>query len=164
MATVWRLNQVAKIACLAETGAVFKSFSVFPRTFVTVHLLSKLSPSQTLRVLISNLHCCILSAQNLQVTGMGFQFRTHFYLILCFSLWFFAYVCDLEMGLCFVFFFWLLVHASLTNAAARIWFGLSCFLIALHPVLSLVILWFYLNFELLSCFKLFLLRLWVLLC
>ena len=103
MATVWRLNQVAKIACLAETGAVFKSFSVFPRTFVTVHLLSKLSPSQTLRVLVSNLHCCILSAQNLQVTGMGFQFCTHFYLILCFSLCFFAYVCDLEMGLCFRF-------------------------------------------------------------
>ena len=103
MATVWRLNQVAKIACLAEIGAVFKFFSVFPRTFMTVHLLSKLSSSQTLRVLISNLHCCILSAQNLQVTGMGFQFCTHFYLILCFSLCFFAYVCDLEMGLCFGF-------------------------------------------------------------
>ena len=101
LATVWRLNQVAKNACLAEIGAVFKSFSVFPRTFVTVHLLSKLSPFQTLRAPISNLHCCIFSAQILQVSGMGFQFWTHFYLILCFSLWFFASVYVLEMGLCF---------------------------------------------------------------
>ena len=74
LATVWQLNQVVKNACLAEIGAVFKSFSVFPRTFVAVHLLSKLSPSQTLRAPISNLHCCIFSAQILQVTGMGFQF------------------------------------------------------------------------------------------
>ena len=49
LATVWRLNPVAKIACLAETGAVFKPFPVFPRTFVTVHLLFKLFSSQTLR-------------------------------------------------------------------------------------------------------------------
>ena len=101
LATLWRLNQVAKNACLAEIGAIFKSFSVFPWTFVTVHLLSKLSPSQTLRAPTSILHCCIFSAQILQVTGMGFQFWTHFYLILCFSPWFFAYVYDLEMGLCF---------------------------------------------------------------
>ena len=101
LATVWRLNQVAKNACLAEIGAVFKSFSVFPRTFVTVHLLSILSPSQTLRAPTSNLHCCIFSAQILQVTGMGVQFWTHFYLFLCFSPWFFASVYVLEMGLCF---------------------------------------------------------------
>ena len=70
---------------------------------MTVHLLSNLSPSQTLRAPISNLHCCIFKAQNLQETGMGFQFCTLFYLILCFSLWFFAYVCDFEMGLGFDF-------------------------------------------------------------
>ena len=46
---MWRLDQVAKIACLAETGAVFKLFQFFPRTFVTVHFLFKLSSSQTLR-------------------------------------------------------------------------------------------------------------------
>ena len=101
LATVWRLIQVMKNACLAETGAVFKSFSIFPRIFVTVHLLSKLSPSQTLRAPTSNLHCCVFFAQILQVTGTGFHFWTHFYLILCFSLWFFASVYVLEMGLCF---------------------------------------------------------------
>ena len=41
LATVWRLTPVAKIACLAEIRAVFKLVSVFPRTSVTVHLLSK---------------------------------------------------------------------------------------------------------------------------
>ena len=33
LATVWRLNPVAKIACFAEIRAVFKSFSVFPSNF-----------------------------------------------------------------------------------------------------------------------------------
>ena len=39
LATVWRLNPVAKFACLAEIGAVLKLVSVFPRIFVSVHLL-----------------------------------------------------------------------------------------------------------------------------
>ena len=60
LATVWRLNQVAKNACLAETGAVFKSFSVFPRISVTVHLLFKLSPSQTFRESIFKSHWCFI--------------------------------------------------------------------------------------------------------
>ena len=85
LATLWQLTQVAKIACLEKIGAVFKSFSVFPQTFVTVHLLSQLSLSQTLHAPISKLHCCVFSAQNLQVTGMGFHSWTPFYLILCFS-------------------------------------------------------------------------------
>ena len=33
LATCWRLTSVAKNACLAKIGAVFKSFSVFPQTF-----------------------------------------------------------------------------------------------------------------------------------
>ena len=74
LATVWRLNQVAKNACFTKIRAVFKSFSVFPSNICDCSS----SPSQTLRAPISNLHCCILVAQNLQVTGMGFQFRTLF--------------------------------------------------------------------------------------
>ena len=54
----------SKNACSAETGAVFKSFSIFPRTFVTIHLLSQLSLSQTLRVPIFKLHWCFISSQN----------------------------------------------------------------------------------------------------
>ena len=66
LATCWRLSSVAKIACLAKIGAVFKSFSVFPRTFVTIHLLSQLSPSQTLRVPIFKPHWCFISYPNHQ--------------------------------------------------------------------------------------------------
>ena len=33
LATCWRLTPVAKYACLAKTGSVFKLFSVFPQTF-----------------------------------------------------------------------------------------------------------------------------------
>ena len=66
LATLWRLSSVTKNACLAKIGAVFKSFSVFPRTFVTVHLLPQLSLSQTLRVPIFKLHWCFISYPNHQ--------------------------------------------------------------------------------------------------
>ena len=78
LATVWRLNQVAKITCLAETGAVFKSFSVFPRTFVTVHLFSKLSPFQTLRESIFKPHWCFISYPNHQEKVCVFAFSVSF--------------------------------------------------------------------------------------
>ena len=78
LATVWRLNQVAKNACLAEIGAVFKSFSVFPRTFVTVHLLYKLSPSQTLRKSIFKSHWCFISYPNHQENVWVLFSQSHF--------------------------------------------------------------------------------------
>ena len=77
-ATLWRLNQVAKNACLAEIGAVFKSFSVFSRTFVTVHLLSKISPSQTLRVSIFKSHWCFISYLNHQEKVWVLFSQSHF--------------------------------------------------------------------------------------
>ena len=85
LATVWRLNQVAKNACLAETGAVFKSFSVFPRTFVTVHLLSKISPFQTLQTLRESIFQTSLVPHFLSKSsrkGMGFAFSISFSLFL----------------------------------------------------------------------------------
>ena len=162
LATVWRLNQVAKIACFAETGAVFKLFQFFPRIFVTVHLLSKHSPSQTLRAPFSNLLCCIFTAQNRRVPGMGFLIFTLFYLILCFSLWFFAYVCDLEMGLCFGFcsLFMLSLRMLLLEFDLILVVSLLLFILCLAKCFF----YFNLNFELLSCFYWFILRLWVLLC
>ena len=77
LATVWRLNSVAKIACLAETGAVLKLVSVFPRTFVTVHLLSKLPPFQKKKKLcesIFNPHWCFISYPKSSRKGKGFCF------------------------------------------------------------------------------------------
>ena len=134
LAACWQLTSVAKNACLAKIGAVFKSFSVFPRTFMTVHLLSKLSPSQTLRAPISNLHCCIFSAQILQVTGMGFLIWTHLYLILCFSPCFFAFVYVLEMGLCFGYYSMFMLRLRMLLLEFDL--IISCFLFGLHPVLS----------------------------
>ena len=81
---MWRLNRVVKIACLAETGAVFKSFSVFPRTFVTVHLLSKLSPFQTLCESILKPLWCFISYPNLQEKVRVFAFSISFSLFLVF--------------------------------------------------------------------------------
>ena len=67
LATPLRVDlPVVKNACLAKIGAIFKSFSVFPWTFVTIHLLSQLSPSQTLCVPIFKIHCCFISSQNHQ--------------------------------------------------------------------------------------------------
>ena len=78
LATVWQLNQVAKNVCLAEIGAVFKSFSVFPRTFVTVHLLSKLSPSQTLHESIFKSHRCFIFYPNHQEKVWVLLSQSHF--------------------------------------------------------------------------------------
>ena len=81
--TVWRLNPVAKIACLAETGAVLKLVSVFPRTFVTVHLLSKkLPPLQTLCEPIFKSHWCLISYPNHQEKVRVFAFSILFSLFL----------------------------------------------------------------------------------
>ena len=87
LATVWRLNQVAKNACLVETGAVFKSFSVFPRTFVTVHLLSKLSPFQTLSESIFKPHWCFIFYPNHQEKVWVLLSQSHFTFSWIFFFW-----------------------------------------------------------------------------
>ena len=79
---MWRLNPVAKFACLAEIGAVLKLVSVFPRTFVTVHLLSKLPPFQTLCEPIFKHHWCFISYPNLQEKVRVFAFSISFSLFL----------------------------------------------------------------------------------
>ena len=47
LATCTRLDSVTKIACFVQNGSVFEPFSVFPRTFLTIHLLPYLKLSQT---------------------------------------------------------------------------------------------------------------------
>ena len=102
LATVWRLNQVAKNACLVETGAVFKSFSVFPRTFVTVHLLSKLSSFQTLRESIFKPHWCFIAYPNHQekVWVLLSQSQSHFPFSCIFLLPFGLILCSKYFSLC----------------------------------------------------------------
>ena len=80
LATIWRLTSAAKNACFAQWGQFLKSFSVFPRTFVTIHFPKhSVSPS-------SNSIFCFISTQNLQEKGMGFHSHTLYFLFLSFSL------------------------------------------------------------------------------
>ena len=112
LATLWRLNQVAKNACLAEIGAVVKSFSVFPRTFVTVHLLSKLSPSQTLRESIFKPHWCLISYPNHQEKVWVLLSQSHFpyFMVISITVWIdivfetFISLCDGYGVLCLLLF------------------------------------------------------------
>ena len=101
LATLWRLNQVAKNACLAEIGTVFKSFSVFPRTFVIVHLLSKLSPSQTLRESIFKSHWCFISCPNHQEKVWVLISQSHFtyFVDISFTVWI-DFVFETFLSLC----------------------------------------------------------------
>ena len=59
LATCWRLTSVAKNACLAKTGSVFKSFQFSLELFMTIHFLSQLKLIQTLRVTLYKLHYCL---------------------------------------------------------------------------------------------------------
>ena len=93
LATVWRLNPVAKFTCLAEIGAVLKLVSVFPRTFVTVHLLSKLPPFQTLCESIFKPHWCIISYPNHQEKVWFFWFLNLIFAFTGFSCWCLGWYC-----------------------------------------------------------------------
>ena len=66
LVTCWRLTSVAKNACLANIRAVFKSFSVFPRTYCDCSLSFLSETSQTHYVTHFQLHCCFISSQNHQ--------------------------------------------------------------------------------------------------
>ena len=110
LATVWQLNQVAKNVCLAEIGAVFKSFSVFPRTFVTVHLLSKLSPSQTLRESIFKISLVLHFLSKSSRKGMGFDFSISFYLFHGYFYYRLDCYCVRNISL-FVWWVWLVMFA-----------------------------------------------------
>ena len=79
---MWRLNPVAKFACLAETRAVLNLVSFFPRTFITVHLFSKLPPFQTLCESIFKPHWCFISYPNHQEKVRVFAFSISFSLFL----------------------------------------------------------------------------------
>ena len=84
LATLWRLTSVAKNTCLAKIGVVFKSFSIFPRTFVTVHLLSQLSPFQTVRAPIFQTPLLPLSAQKSSSNRYGFSVLNSILLVFVF--------------------------------------------------------------------------------
>ena len=53
---------------------------------MTIHFLSQLKLTQTLRVTLYKLHFCFISSQNPQEKGMGSHFLTQYFLFLSFSL------------------------------------------------------------------------------
>ena len=88
--TCWRLTPVAKNECLAKTGLVFKYFQFSLKLFMTIHFLSQLNLTQTLRVILYKLHCCTCSPSNLQEKRYGLLFSHLISLILSF---FFVSIC-----------------------------------------------------------------------
>ena len=87
LATLWRPTSVTKNACLKKIGAIFKFFFVFPRSFYDCSLSLSTALTHSHRASIFDLHFCFFSAQNPQVTSMGFLSWTLFYLFFFFSLW-----------------------------------------------------------------------------
>ena len=104
LATCWRLTPITKNACLAKTGSVFKPFQFSLKIFMTIHFLSQLNLTQTLCVILYELHYCTCSPPNLQKKKYGLLFSHLTSLILSF---FFVsiYVCVLifVMGLFWCF-------------------------------------------------------------
>ena len=66
LATCWWLTSVAKNVCLTKIGSVFKSFQFSLEPFLTIHFLSQLNLTQTLRVILYKLHCWTCTPLNLQ--------------------------------------------------------------------------------------------------
>ena len=82
LATGWRLNSVAKIACFAQIGQFLNVFS-FPSNISDCSLSSSFTLSLKLTVLLlKNLYFCIISFSNLQGKGMGFLFLTSYFMIM----------------------------------------------------------------------------------
>ena len=84
LATCWRFTPVAKNACLAKIGSVFKSFQFSLELFMTIHFLSQLNLTQTLYVILYKLHCCTCSPPSLQEKRYGLLFSHLISLILSF--------------------------------------------------------------------------------
>ena len=79
------LSREKRVFCTVK--AVFKNlFQFFPELFVTIHFLSQLLLTQTLRDTLFEPHFCFISTQNLQEKGLGSHSLTQYFLFLSFSL------------------------------------------------------------------------------
>ena len=100
LASCWRLTSVTKNACLAKTGAIFKSFSILPRSFCDCSLTLSIVLTQTLRVSIYKFHCYTCSTSNLQKTRYGLLFSHLISFILIFI---FVNICVGVFDFCYGF-------------------------------------------------------------
>ena len=108
LATCWLLTPVAKNACLAISGSVFKPFQFSLELFMSIHFLSQLKLIQTLRVTLYKHHFCTCSPPNLQEKGMGSYFLTLYLVFWTSFSWVFMLVFCFFVFFVF-FFFWLWV-------------------------------------------------------
>ena len=81
-------------------GSFLNLFQFSLKLFVTIHLLSQLSLTQTLCVSIYKLHCCTCSPSNLQKTRYGLLFSHLISLILIFI---FVNICVGVFDFCYGF-------------------------------------------------------------
>ena len=141
LASCWRLTSVVKNTCLAKTGTVFKSFSVFPRTFCDCSSSLSTVSFPTLRVTHFKLHCCFISSQNHQEKVWVFSSSLHMLWFVCYflAIWVVIFVILYSIFLLFVCWVWWIVLD-----ADFIWY---CFVG--HNVLILCsVLWLLLIFKL----------------
>ena len=86
LATFWQPTSIAKSTYLAKVGLFLKGVQFSLEPFMTIHFLSQLKLTQTLRITLYKLHFCFISSQNSQEKDMGSHFLTHYFLFLSISL------------------------------------------------------------------------------
>ena len=84
LATCWRFTPVAENKCLEKTRSIFKSFQFSLELFMIIHFLSQLNLTQTLCVILYELHYCTCSPPNLQKKKYGLLFSHLISIILSF--------------------------------------------------------------------------------
>ena len=115
LATCWQLTSVAKNACLAKTGSVFKPFFSFPSNFCDYSLSSpflstEYDPNTSWHTSQSPFLQHPFS--NLQEKGMGFLCLTWFLLVLRTIFFLLSYHCRLRYTVrtCFCLYCWVSVY------------------------------------------------------
>ena len=81
----WWFVSVVKIACLAFQRQFLKPFQLSLELFMSIHFLSQLKLTQTLRVTLYKLYCCFISSQIFKKKVWVFSSSLH---ISCFEYYF----------------------------------------------------------------------------
>ena len=105
LATWWWLTSIAKNTCLAKTRSVFKSFQFSLKPFMTIHFLSQLNLTQTLRVILYKLHFWTCTPPNLQeekvwalILSPHISYFASFSWVFVLVFWFLLWVCFNDFG------------------------------------------------------------------
>ena len=124
-----------KNVCLAKIGSIFKSFQFSLEPFMTIHFLSLLNLTQTLRVILYKLHCWTCTPPNLQekkvwafILSPYISYFTSFSWVFVLVFWF-CYGCVLMiLGLFLFGLFKVLFPCKLISVDGFIFFSSICLL------------------------------------